>query len=125
MYRYNEIISTEYSDVDKKITNCILDWFHKFENSLNGSRNWFEVSAKGLCDYKYCEGDKTLNWKNKGYQTVFSVLKVTYTQILIVIVQYEIQRIITKFSYYRKHYRIQRIHCLLTIKSCSIKQLKE
>lgn len=73
--RYNEIVSTKHSDVDKKITNCILDWVRKLENILNGSKNWNEVSAKGISTFQNCEGDMTLNWKDKGYRTVFSVLK--------------------------------------------------
>lgn len=62
--------------MDEKTADIVMGWFHKFFNSINASHSWFDVSAKGLTHYKECEGDLTLNWKEKGYKTIFNVLKV-------------------------------------------------
>lgn len=48
----------------------------KFDNSMQCSDTWFEVSARGLSDYWLCEGDHLLNWKDRGYKTVFDLLMV-------------------------------------------------
>ncbi|XP_066589216.1 spermine oxidase-like isoform X2 [Prorops nasuta] len=51
-----------------------LDWIEKFDNSLQCSDSWFDVSAKGLREYWECDGDPLLNWKDRGYKTVFEIL---------------------------------------------------
>ncbi|XP_044017962.1 spermine oxidase-like isoform X1 [Aphidius gifuensis] len=55
-----------------------LDWMEKFDNSMQCSDTWFEVSARGLSDYWLCEGDHLLNWKDRGYKTVFDLLMHRY-----------------------------------------------
>ncbi|XP_028048109.2 spermine oxidase [Monomorium pharaonis] len=51
-----------------------LSWIEKIENSLQCSNSWFDVSAKRLTEFKECEGDITLGWKNRGYKTIFDLL---------------------------------------------------
>jgi len=46
------------------------------ENSVQSSDTWFEVSAKRLTEYWDCEGDLLLNWKERGYKTIFDLLLV-------------------------------------------------
>lgn len=79
-FRYNAVV--EKLGIDRSIAGQILEWYHKFFNSINASSNWNEISAKGILDYKTCEGDLTLNWKNKGYKVIFSVLKVKISKLL-------------------------------------------
>ncbi|KAG7190623.1 hypothetical protein KM043_006707 [Ampulex compressa] len=46
----------------------------KFDNTIQCSDSWFDVSAKGLAEYWQCKGDSVLNWKDKGYKTFFDIL---------------------------------------------------
>ncbi|XP_003704750.2 uncharacterized protein LOC100878001 [Megachile rotundata] len=52
----------------------LLDWMHKFDNSIQCSDSWFDVSAKEITKYWVCEGDHVLNWKYHGYKTLFDLL---------------------------------------------------
>lgn len=54
----------------------LLTWMHKFDNSVQGSDSWFEVSSKEITNYWTCDGDLVLNWKNRGYKTLFDLLSV-------------------------------------------------
>ncbi|KAK8382101.1 hypothetical protein O3P69_015216 [Scylla paramamosain] len=45
----------------------LLDWEGRFASVINGSHNWFQVSAKGLLQYKECAGNPVVNWKERGY----------------------------------------------------------
>lgn len=76
IYRYETILSNDYPELNRTIAKQLMDWYHKMINNLNASANWYEISAKGLTHYEECEGDLMLNWKDKGYKTIFSVLKV-------------------------------------------------
>lgn len=49
---------------------------HKFDNSLQCSDSWFDVSAKEITNYWTCDGDLVLNWKDRGYKTLFDLLSV-------------------------------------------------
>lgn len=53
-----------------------LSWMEKTENSVECSDTWFDVSAKRLSEYWECEGDLLLNWKDRGYKTLFDLLLV-------------------------------------------------
>lgn len=52
-----------------------LDFFHRYENSIEASDSWFETSARGYLEYWDCEGDRLLNWKDRGYTTVLTLLQ--------------------------------------------------
>lgn len=52
----------------------LLDWMHKFDNSIQCSDSWFDVSAKEITNYWTCDGDLVLNWKDRGYKTLFDLL---------------------------------------------------
>lgn len=62
------------SFADKEEAELFLDWIHKFDNSIQCSDTWFDVSAKGITEYWHCEGDPLLNWKTNGYKTLFDLL---------------------------------------------------
>lgn len=48
----------------------LLEWEGRFQDCINGSENWFEVSAKGLLQYKECPGNPVVNWKQGGYRNL-------------------------------------------------------
>ncbi|KAG8237515.1 hypothetical protein J437_LFUL017565 [Ladona fulva] len=60
--------------VDRKLASSLLEWYHKFENSIDASESWFETSGKGHLEYWECEGNPLLSWKNGGYSNVFNLL---------------------------------------------------
>lgn len=66
------------SALDPVLASEFLEFFHKYENSIEASDNWFDTSCRGYVDYWDCEGDRLLNWKDKGYRTVFDLLMVFY-----------------------------------------------
>lgn len=67
-----------YADVDHELAFQFLEFFHKFENSIESSDSWFDTSGPGYLHYWECDGDKLLNWKNKGYKTVLEILMKRY-----------------------------------------------
>ncbi|XP_014236465.1 spermine oxidase-like [Trichogramma pretiosum] len=56
----------------------ILDWMHKYENSIDCCDTWFELSATRLKEYWECDGDPLLNWKTLGYNKIFDLLTNNY-----------------------------------------------
>ena len=55
--KYEEALQgPEYSDIDAETCSEVLEYFHKFENSIEASDSWFETSAKGYLEYWECEG---------------------------------------------------------------------
>lgn len=52
-----------------------FDFFHKLTNSIDGADSWYETSCN-VHEYESCDGDFTMNWKDKGYVTVFDLLQV-------------------------------------------------
>ncbi|KYN06719.1 Peroxisomal N(1)-acetyl-spermine/spermidine oxidase, partial [Cyphomyrmex costatus] len=51
-----------------------LSLIEKIQNSVDSSDTWFDVSAKRSAEYWDCEGDLMLNWKGRGYKTIFDIL---------------------------------------------------
>lgn len=52
------------------------DWIHRMENTFEASESWFETSCSSLPQYWVCDGNQLLNWKDRGYVTVFDLLQV-------------------------------------------------
>lgn len=73
---FDELKKPEFRDIDPLLAKQFIEFFHKFENSYEASESWYETSAKSLPQYWRCEGDQLLNWKDKGYKTVFDLLQV-------------------------------------------------
>lgn len=77
--KYQEALRTDqFKNADANVCQQFLEFFHKYENSIEASDTWFETSCKGYCEYWDCDGDRLLNWKDKGYRTVFDLLMVSY-----------------------------------------------
>lgn len=76
--KYQEaLISPEYVDIDSETSVGVLEYFHKFENSIEGSDSWFDTSGNGYLQYWECDGHPLLNWKDKGYKTVIDFITVS------------------------------------------------
>lgn len=73
--KYREALRTDrFKNFDPNVCQQFLDFFHKYENSIEASDTWFDTSCRGYCEYWDCDGDRLLNWKDKGYRTVFDLL---------------------------------------------------
>ncbi|XP_048516015.1 spermine oxidase-like isoform X2 [Athalia rosae] len=82
---YGEYFSTKYHGAlgENPITDPIrasqfLEWIHRYENIIECSDSWYDTSAQGLTEYHTCPGDPLLNWKGKGYKTLFDLLMCRY-----------------------------------------------
>ncbi|KAL5280241.1 hypothetical protein ACFFRR_004298 [Megaselia abdita] len=63
-----------YSDLDRDLVEEFLNYYHKFEVSMECCDSLFDVSGKGHLDYWNCEGDIGLNWKDKGFVMLLRTL---------------------------------------------------
>uniref|UniRef100_A0A8D8W156 Spermine oxidase n=2 Tax=Cacopsylla melanoneura TaxID=428564 RepID=A0A8D8W156_9HEMI len=52
----------------------LVEYFGKYENSVDGSDSWFQTSAKGLAQYESLKGCNNVEWKKGGYGNVFKLL---------------------------------------------------
>lgn len=75
---FQEKMEQEVSTSHSALGRYFLDWFHKFENSINGADSWFETSGVGLTEYWECEGNLLLSWKSGGYQKFLDLLMNKY-----------------------------------------------
>lgn len=75
--KFGKLLETEdYRDIDKNTAYQYLDFFHRYENSIEASDTWFDTSARGYLHYWDCDGDRLLNWKDRGYKTILDILMV-------------------------------------------------
>ncbi|XP_058056562.1 uncharacterized protein LOC131207940 [Anopheles bellator] len=75
MAKFRALLETaEYKDVNGETAYQVLEFFHKFENSIEASDSWFDTSGPGYLHYWECDGDLLLNWRDKGYRTVLEIL---------------------------------------------------
>lgn len=75
--KFRTLLETpDYADVDHETAYQFLEFFHKFENSIEASDSWFDTSGPGYLHYWECDGDHLLNWKDRGYKTVLDILMV-------------------------------------------------
>uniref|UniRef100_A0A182YEB5 Amine oxidase n=1 Tax=Anopheles stephensi TaxID=30069 RepID=A0A182YEB5_ANOST len=75
MGKFRALLETpEYADVNDDTAYQVLEFFQKFENSIEASDSWFDTSGPGYLHYWECDGDLLLNWRDKGYRTVLEIL---------------------------------------------------
>ncbi|XP_042203782.1 spermine oxidase-like isoform X3 [Homarus americanus] len=55
----------------------LLNWYGRFQNCIDGSDSWFDISAKEQNNYKECPGNISVNWKQKGYKNLLLHLQET------------------------------------------------
>ncbi|XP_046385718.1 spermine oxidase-like isoform X2 [Ischnura elegans] len=73
--RFEEKLQDDSSKgINKNLARSFLEWYHKFENSIDASDSWFNTSGKGHIEYWECEGNMLLHWKNGGYASVIDLL---------------------------------------------------
>lgn len=65
-----------YKGVPRTVADQTMEWFHKFENSLEASDTWYDTAGNSYSEYWECEGDHLLHWNGKGYKTVIDKMLV-------------------------------------------------
>lgn len=75
---YSKINSDEFDDIDESLKYEVLKWFHQLVKTHSALDSWYNASCRNFVDYWICSGDQYLNWKNKGYRTVFDLLQVSF-----------------------------------------------
>lgn len=76
--KFKEALRTEdFADIDEDTAYQVLDYVHKFENSIDASDTWFDTSASGYTEYWECDGHPLLNWRDKGYGHVIDFITVS------------------------------------------------
>lgn len=68
--------SFEVKSVDQKLAREIFANFKKRESSYCGCDSLSKISIDGYKKFRDCEGPTWLNWKNKGYMTIFDCVVV-------------------------------------------------
>lgn len=72
--KFHEALSSTLKKFDKGLALEILDNFRKRESSYCGCANLGMISIDGYNKFRDCEGPTWLNWKGKGYKTIFDHL---------------------------------------------------
>lgn len=79
MEKFRLLLDTpNYADIDHETAYQFLEFYHKFENSIEASDSWFDTSGPGYLHYWACDGDNLLNWRDKGYKTILEILMKRY-----------------------------------------------
>lgn len=66
----------ELNEISFDVRQEVLDWFERMQNMIDASDSWFDTSCRKLGEYWECEGNHVLNWKNRGFITLFDLLQV-------------------------------------------------
>lgn len=75
LQKYQEALKTkDFADINAQTAAEVLEYFHKFENSIEASDSWFDTSGSGYLQYWECDGHPLLNWRDKGYVTVLDYI---------------------------------------------------
>lgn len=77
-FRFNEKLrDSDFGELTSEWARLAHDWIHRMENTIEASDSWYETSCRDLLEYHCCDGDRLLNWRDKGYVTVFDLLTVS------------------------------------------------
>lgn len=63
--------------VSSPLYNQVLEFFGKFQNSIDGTDSWFQTSARSYPSYEQFEGCPTTIWKKGGYNNALKLLMVS------------------------------------------------
>lgn len=113
--------SEEFADIDEHLAYPVLEYVHKFENSIDASDTWFDTSASGYPEYWECEGHPLLNWKDKGYGSVIDFITVRISKLFKTSISYSNKHSVIC----RKNFPIHRKPSTLKVELCSTKKSAE
>ncbi|XP_035737167.1 spermine oxidase-like isoform X1 [Vespa mandarinia] len=64
----------DHPEINTTLQNDLLRFYNLVECSLSASDTWYEPSMKAELEYEMCEGNFSINWKDKGYSTILNIL---------------------------------------------------
>lgn len=81
--RFNLALQKDKSNekIGLDVQHEVYDWFHRMQNTIDASHSWYDTSCHSLTEYWECDGNHVLNWKNRGFVTVFDLLQVCQNSI--------------------------------------------
>ncbi|XP_037036759.1 spermine oxidase-like [Bradysia coprophila] len=65
----------DFKDVDDELKHQAFEYYHGSQRTNDGCDNWYELSCRSSNDWEDSPGDYLLNWKDKGFVTVFDLLQ--------------------------------------------------
>lgn len=65
-----------FKEIDKKLAKEVLENFKKRESSYCGCDKLEKITIDGFNKFKDCNGPTWLNWRGKGYKTIFDKILV-------------------------------------------------
>lgn len=68
----------EFRDIPRSLALEVLENFKKRECSYCGCDELSKISIDGFKSFKDCYGPTWLNWKGKGYKTIFGLVQVNF-----------------------------------------------
>lgn len=71
----------QYQNINPELIKMMIHNIHREALSFYASQTWFEVSAKLNHDYDIAGGDHYVTWRDKGFDTIFDILMVTFLSI--------------------------------------------
>lgn len=70
------VADDEFKEIDRSLCLAVLENFKKRESSYCGCEELGQMKIGGFTQFKDCEGPTWLNWRGKGYKTIFKKLLV-------------------------------------------------
>lgn len=65
-----------YPEITDDLKKPLLHLFNLVQGASDGSDDWNKISAKSFKNYLECEGDQSINWKERTYSTILDILMV-------------------------------------------------
>lgn len=76
-FSFNSVLNcAAFFALDSELREAYLHHFQAREMAICASDSWFELSRSRYNEFHMSSGDFFLNWKDKGYVTLFDVLTV-------------------------------------------------
>ncbi|CAK9807638.1 Spermine oxidase [Anthophora quadrimaculata] len=63
-----------FPEVNETLREQLLWLFDIMQTSYDPADTWYDISAKDYFEYAMCDGDQGINWKERGYSTIFDIL---------------------------------------------------
>lgn len=78
---FEALKAKELIGFDKNLAYEVLENFKKRESSYCGCEELVQISSSGFNKFKDCAGPTWLNWKGKGYKSIFDKVLVMFWKI--------------------------------------------
>ncbi|XP_057324213.1 spermine oxidase-like [Microplitis mediator] len=67
-----------HPEITDDLKKPLLHYFNLIQGASDGSDDWNKISAKSYKSYLECEGDQSINWKERTYSTILDILMKKY-----------------------------------------------